>query len=134
LKELEQGKETLIAAGKEAFLDWQARISQHYDTLREATLSLATFDCLMSMAKVAIGSGSEYCRPSFVREGRLLDLRDVRHPMVSWLSIDCERSRRLILVNECAVRSSYGRLCRQRYQVLGRNITTRYPNRTKYGR
>jgi hypothetical protein len=40
LKELEQGKETLIAAGKEAFLDWQARISQHYDTLREATLSL----------------------------------------------------------------------------------------------
>lgn len=83
LKELEQGKETLVEAGKRAFLHWQGQISQHYDVLRYATLSFATLDCLMSLAKVAVGSGSDYCRPSFVHEGRLLDLHDVRHPMAS---------------------------------------------------
>jgi DNA mismatch repair ATPase MutS len=81
-KELEQGRESLLAAGKAAFRDWQQQIAQHYNTLRQATLSLATFDCLVSLTKVAIGTGSEYCRPSFVGSESLLDFRGVRHPMV----------------------------------------------------
>jgi DNA mismatch repair ATPase MutS len=68
-------------AGKRAFLQWQEEISRHCEALREVTLSFATFDCLLSLAKVAIGSGTDYSRPQFV-DRSTLDLEGARHPMV----------------------------------------------------
>ncbi len=80
-KELEQGKETLRAAAKEAFIAWQSEICDlGYDLFRDAVVKLSTFDCLYSFARVAQSSG--YVKPEFVG-GNELVLKGLRHPMVS---------------------------------------------------
>ncbi|ORX33699.1 muts domain V-domain-containing protein [Kockovaella imperatae] len=81
IKEREQHRETLAAVSKQAFLDFQADISECHSLLVVAR-QIAIVDCLISLAQVAAASG--YCKPTFVAEPSL-HINQGRHPMVEML-------------------------------------------------
>ncbi|KIW30090.1 uncharacterized protein PV07_05865 [Cladophialophora immunda] len=85
LRERDQHKESLAAACDEAFRDLLADISTKYQLFRDTIQSLATLDCLLSLANVASQPG--YVRPSFTADTRI-KVQGARHPMVEQLLID----------------------------------------------
>lgn len=84
LRERDQHKESLAAACDKAFKDLLADISTKYQLFRDAIQSLATLDCLLSLANVASQHG--YVRPTFTSNTQI-DVEGARHPMVEQLLI-----------------------------------------------
>ncbi|CCX06910.1 Similar to DNA mismatch repair protein msh3; acc. no. Q5B6T1 [Pyronema omphalodes CBS 100304] len=82
LRERDQHKESLAAECDKAFIRFLARISTHYQDLRDTVASLATLDCLLSLATVANQPG--YSKPVFVDE-TIISVTAGRHPMVEQL-------------------------------------------------
>ena len=85
IQERDQHKEALAAACDSAFLDLLASIAEKYQYFRDCVQSLATLDCLLSLADVASRTG--YTKPVFVEENRI-DIVGGRHPMVEQLLLD----------------------------------------------
>lgn len=85
LRERDQHKESLAAECDKAYKDLLADISTKYQLFRDTIQSLATLDCLLSLANVASQPG--YVRPSFTSEIKI-DVVGARHPMVEQLLID----------------------------------------------
>ncbi|KPI45500.1 DNA mismatch repair protein msh3 [Cyphellophora attinorum] len=85
VKERDQHKESLAAACDEAYTDFLTSISGDYQVLRDTIQSLATIDCLMSLANVASQPG--YTKPSFVNRTRI-NIQGARHPMIEQLLLD----------------------------------------------
>lgn len=85
IRERDQHRESLAAACDRAFTDLLSEISSKYQTFRDCIQSLATLDCLVSLAEVA--SRPDYCKPCFTSETRI-DVRGARHPMVEQLLLD----------------------------------------------
>jgi DNA mismatch repair protein MSH3 len=85
LNERSQHKESLDAACDQAFRDLLADISGEYQLFRDTVQSLATLDCLLSLATVA--SQPDYVRPSFV-SGTCINVTGARHPMIEQLLLD----------------------------------------------
>lgn len=87
LRERDQHKESLSAACDVAFSALLSSISTDYALLRDAVSSLATLDCLLSLATVAMLPG--YCKPSFITPETpthtAINIADGRHPMIEQL-------------------------------------------------
>jgi DNA mismatch repair protein MSH3 len=86
LQTRDQHKESLEAACDEAFVKFQEEIvGKHYQMLRDAIQSLATLDCLESLAIVAAQPG--YVKPEFSQDSEIL-IDQGRHPMVEQILLD----------------------------------------------
>ncbi|RMZ91066.1 hypothetical protein DV736_g1702, partial [Chaetothyriales sp. CBS 134916] len=105
LRERDQHKESLAAACDAAYMELLADISTKYQLFRDCIQSLATLDCLLSLASVASRPG--YSRPIFSSDPQSthIDIKGARHPMVEQLLLDsylgsfvpCERAHLGIL-------------------------------------
>ena len=83
----EQFRETRDAASTKAFLSFLEEIAHgQYAILRQAVNKLATIDCLLSLALVAMRN--DYVKPHFIAEEDVLEIVDGRHPMVEALRSD----------------------------------------------
>ncbi|KAG5728291.1 DNA mismatch repair protein MSH3 [Termitomyces sp. T112] len=79
-------QETLQAAANKAFSSFLEEIAlNYYNILRNAINKLATADCLLSLAQVALQEN--YVRPTFT-DNDALEIIDGRHPMVEALRPD----------------------------------------------
>ncbi|KAG6841688.1 hypothetical protein C0991_008326 [Blastosporella zonata] len=86
LEERLQYQETLQAAANKAFSSFLEDIAlNHHSILRDAVNKLATCDCLLSLAQVALQQN--YVRPTFTDDDTL-EIVDGRHPMVEVLRPD----------------------------------------------
>ena len=85
IRERDQHKESLAAACDSAFQDLLSDISAKYQVFRDTIQSLATLDCLLSLANVASQPG--YIRPTFT-DGTCIEIEGARHPMVEQILID----------------------------------------------
>lgn len=85
IKERDQHKESLAAACDQAYNDFLASIGSDYQLFRDTIQSLATLDCLLSLATVASQPG--YVKPAFV-SGTKIDVKGARHPMIEQLLLD----------------------------------------------
>ncbi|KAK4904109.1 Mismatch repair protein msh3, partial [Elasticomyces elasticus] len=85
VRERDQHKESLAAACDAAYQDLLADIATKYASFRDAIQSLATLDCLLSLATIARQPG--YVRPTFV-ETSGIDIKGARHPMIEQLLLD----------------------------------------------
>ncbi|KAF8959081.1 DNA mismatch repair protein MSH3 [Flammula alnicola] len=80
LEERAQRRETLAAEAEKAYRSFLAEITEkYYGVLRDAVNKLATADCLLSLAQVALQEN--YVRPEFT-EDDTLEIVDGRHPMI----------------------------------------------------
>ena len=83
----EQFRETRDAAANKAFLSFLEDIARdHYAILRDAVNKLATVDCLLSLALVALRNA--YVKPQFATEEDVLEIVDGRHPMAEAVRAD----------------------------------------------
>ncbi|KAK5729809.1 Mismatch repair protein msh3 [Elasticomyces elasticus] len=82
IRERDQHKEALSNACDEAFAGLLGAIGEKYQGFRDCVQSLATLDCLCSLAEVAGQPG--YCKPEFV-EVVGVHIERGRHPMVEQL-------------------------------------------------
>lgn len=85
MRERDQHKESLAAACDQAFDRFMDDIAEKYQELRDCIRSIATLDCLASLADVASEPG--YCKPVFV-DGAQIEVSQGRHPMVEHLLLD----------------------------------------------
>jgi DNA mismatch repair protein MSH3 len=83
----EQFRETRDASANKAFLSFLEDIAHNqYAILRDTVNKLATIDCLLSLALVAMRNN--YVKPQFTAEQDVLEIFDGRHPMVEALRAD----------------------------------------------
>lgn len=76
----------LKAESSKAFQSFLGEIAQNsYALLRDVVNKLATADCLLSLAQVALQAN--YVRPEFT-DDNMIEIIDGRHPMVEVLSSD----------------------------------------------
>ncbi|KAL4796681.1 DNA mismatch repair protein Msh3 [Aspergillus venezuelensis] len=85
IRQRDQHREALAAACDTAFLALQAEISANYQTLRDCVQSLATLDCLNSLATIASQPG--YVKPEYTEQTGI-HVEQGRHPMVEQLLLD----------------------------------------------
>jgi DNA mismatch repair protein MSH3 len=97
LKERDQHKEALDAACDQAFVQLLADISNDYQLFRDTVQSLATLDCLLSLAAVASQPG--YVKPNFTSETRV-NVTGARHPMIEQLLLDAYVPNNISLSSE----------------------------------
>ncbi|KAK5675879.1 Mismatch repair protein msh3 [Elasticomyces elasticus] len=85
IRERDQHKEALSNACDEAFAGLLGAIGEKYQGFRDCVQSLATLDCLCSLAEVATQPG--YCKPEFT-EAVGVHIEGGRHPMVEQLLME----------------------------------------------
>ncbi|CBF75474.1 hypothetical protein AN3749.2 [Aspergillus nidulans FGSC A4] len=85
IRQRDQHREALAAACDKAFLALQAEIATNYQALRDCVQSLATLDCLVSLATLASQPG--YVKPEYTEE-TCIHVEQGRHPMVEQLLLD----------------------------------------------
>ncbi|KAL8680499.1 MAG: hypothetical protein Q9224_006936, partial [Gallowayella concinna] len=85
IRERDQHKEALAAACDVAFTALLSEIAAKYQSFRDCVQSLATLDCLISLAAVA--SQPNYVKPEFSDDTCIL-IEQGRHPMVEQLLLD----------------------------------------------
>lgn len=85
IRQRDQYKEALAAACDRAFAALLASISAQYQTFRDCVQSLATLDCLLSLATIAQQPG--YVKPEYTNHP-CLHIEQGRHPMVEQLLTD----------------------------------------------
>lgn len=85
IRQRDQHREALAAACDTAFLALQSEIAANYQTLRDCVQSLATLDCLVSLATIAGQPG--YVKPEYT-EKTCIHVEQGRHPMVEQLLLD----------------------------------------------
>lgn len=88
VQERDQQKEALANACDSAFSDLLGEIGATYQTFRDCVQSLATLDCLLSLADIASQPG--YTKPEFVDDPSevCIEVSEARHPMVEQLLLD----------------------------------------------
>jgi DNA mismatch repair protein MSH3 len=82
IRERDQQKEALAAACDQAYTALLADIAAQYQSFRDCVQSLATLDCLLSLATIAQQPG--YVKPEYTDEAGL-HIEQGRHPMVEQL-------------------------------------------------
>ncbi|KAI9374348.1 muts domain V-domain-containing protein [Aspergillus egyptiacus] len=85
IRQRDQHREALAAACDKAFLALQAEIAASYQSLRDCVQSLATLDCLISLAIIANQPG--YVKPEYSEE-ICINVQQGRHPMVEQLLLE----------------------------------------------
>ncbi len=85
IRERDQHKEALAAACDVAFGALLNKIAAQYQPIRDCIKSIATLDCLLSLATVASQPG--YVKPGYT-ESTCIAVEQGRHPMVEQLLLD----------------------------------------------
>lgn len=85
IRQRDQHKEALAAACDKAFAALLSEIAVQYQSFRDCVQSLATLDCLLSLASIAQQPG--YVKPEYT-EHPCLHVEQGRHPMVERLLTD----------------------------------------------
>lgn len=85
IRQRDQHKEALAAACDKAFTTLLAEIATQYQSFRDCVQSLATLDCLLSLATIAQQPG--YVKPEYTSES-CLHVEQGRHPMVERILTD----------------------------------------------
>ncbi|KAI9729025.1 MAG: Mismatch repair protein msh3 [Chrysothrix sp. TS-e1954] len=85
IRDRDQHQEALAAACDEAFTNLLTGISVKYQSFRDCIHSLATLDCLLSLASVASRPG--YCKPAF-SSSPCIHVKGGRHPMIEQLLLN----------------------------------------------
>ncbi|KAK8256050.1 DNA mismatch repair protein MSH3 [Phyllosticta capitalensis] len=85
LQERDLHKESLAAACDAAFKALLGEIATKYQSFRDCIQSLATLDCLVSLAEISNQPG--YVKPSYT-DDICIDVKEGRHPMVEQLLLD----------------------------------------------
>ncbi|PYH43375.1 mismatch repair protein MSH3 [Aspergillus saccharolyticus JOP 1030-1] len=85
IRQRDQHKEALAAACDRAFRALLAEIAAKYQSFRDCLQSLATLDCLISLATIAGQPG--YVKPQYT-ETTCITVEQGRHPMVEQLLLD----------------------------------------------
>ncbi|RJE27319.1 hypothetical protein PHISCL_00329 [Aspergillus sclerotialis] len=85
LRQRDQHKEALAAACDKAYVDLLAEIATKYQSFRDCVQSLATLDCLVSLATIANQPG--YVKPEYT-DHPCISVSQGRHPMVEQLLLD----------------------------------------------
>jgi len=85
IQERDQHKEALAAACDVAFANLLSEIAAHYQAFRDCVSSLATLDCLLSLATVASQPG--YVKPEYT-DTTEVTVEGGRHPMAEQLLLD----------------------------------------------
>lgn len=85
MRQRDQHKESLAGACDKAFSSFLGEISTQYQTFRDCIQSLASLDCLLSLAAVARQPG--YVKPTYTDDTRLV-VEKGRHPMVEQLLLN----------------------------------------------
>ncbi|KAL1958290.1 hypothetical protein VTO42DRAFT_4607 [Malbranchea cinnamomea] len=85
MRQRDQHRESLAAACDKAFSSFLGEVSSQYQSFRDCIQSLATLDCLLSLATVARQPG--YVKPEYTDETCLI-VEKGRHPMVEQLLLD----------------------------------------------
>lgn len=85
LRQRDQHKEALAAACDAAFASLLAEIATNYQSFRDCVQSLATLDCLVSLATVASQPG--YVKPEYT-DHPCICVHQGRHPMIEQLLLD----------------------------------------------
>ncbi|KAF9886057.1 Mismatch repair protein msh3 [Aspergillus nanangensis] len=85
LRQRDQHKEALAAACDQAFAALLAEIALSYQPFRDCVQSLATLDCLLSLAAIATQPG--YVKPEYA-DHTCIHVEKGRHPMVEQLLLD----------------------------------------------
>ncbi|KAE8351590.1 DNA mismatch repair protein msh3 [Aspergillus coremiiformis] len=85
LRQRDQHKEALAAACDKAYATFLAEISASYQSFRDSVQSLATLDCLISLATIANQPG--YVKPVYT-DHTCIQVDQGRHPMVEQLLLD----------------------------------------------
>lgn len=85
IRERDQHKEALAAACDIEFASLLKEIAGKYQSFRDCVQALATLDCLLSLATVAMQPG--YVKPKFTEETQIC-VEQGRHPMVEQLLLD----------------------------------------------
>ncbi|KAJ7740749.1 muts domain V-domain-containing protein [Mycena maculata] len=86
IQELARWQESLQIEAKKAYLTFLDEVIEQYAILRDAVNKLATADCLISLAQVALRDS--YVKPQFIDDADTLEIVDGRHPMVEALRSD----------------------------------------------
>lgn len=87
IRERDQHKEALANACDVAFTNLLSEIGAQYQSFRDCVQSLATLDCLLSLAEIAAQPG--YSKPEFVDSAEvIIEVEEARHPMVEQLLLD----------------------------------------------
>ncbi|TKX25336.1 DNA mismatch repair protein MSH3 [Elsinoe australis] len=86
IRERDQHKEALANACDEAFADLLTEIGTNYQSFRDCIQSLASLDCLLSLAEVSSLPG--YSKPEFITDETRIEVSGGRHPMVEQLLLD----------------------------------------------
>jgi len=85
LAEHQQNTERLAAEADRAYLEFLDLVSAEFQELRHLVSRLATADCLISLAAVALLPG--YVRPTMIDEARF-DVQGARHPVIEQIRDD----------------------------------------------
>ncbi|GAB7359347.1 hypothetical protein MBLNU230_g5998t1 [Neophaeotheca triangularis] len=85
MRERDQHKEALANACDVAFQNLLGELGSKYQAFRDCVQSLASLDCLLSLAEVATQPG--YCKPEFTEEVGI-GIQAGRHPMVEQVLLD----------------------------------------------
>ena len=67
----------------EIFSDLRRQVAEFSPEIREVATKVAALDVLAGLAEIAVYQG--YCRPE-IADGRLIDIKDGRHPVVEALA------------------------------------------------
>jgi DNA mismatch repair protein MSH3 len=88
IRERDRSKEALANACDAAFAELLTEIGTKYQTFRDCIQSLATLDCLLSLADIASQPG--YTKPEFITESDevRIEVKEGRHPMVEQILLD----------------------------------------------
>lgn len=88
IRERDQSKEALANACDVAFAELLTEVGTKYQTFRNCIQSLATLDCLLSLAEIASQPG--YTKPEFIVDSNevRIEVTEGRHPMVEQLLLD----------------------------------------------
>lgn len=86
-KQLQYHNDMVLKAADKCFNEYLKEIDSHYEYFNQIVTSIATLDCLSSLARASASPGQNYVKPSLVDE-QLIDIKLASNPILASLSLD----------------------------------------------
>lgn len=85
-KQLQYHNDMVLKAADECFNEFLKQVDSHYEYFYKIVSSLATFDCLLSLAQAANSTASQaFTKPTLV-DSQLIKVKQATHPILSTLA------------------------------------------------
>lgn len=87
-KQLQYHNDMVLKAADLCFNEYLKEIDSHYEYFHHIVSNIATFDCLLSLARASAASSSQnYARPTLV-DDQVIDIKQATNPILSSLSLE----------------------------------------------